>query len=308
MEDATELLNRAAMDMRIGQTAGAIDKLRDVLTITPDDALAHTLLASCLMGQRRLHAARHEADLAIQLQPAFPFAHRMRGLIAMSENELERMGEAMQEAVALDPEDSDNVIGLARYHKVRNDLPTARGLAEKALEMEPGDNGALNFIGEIALESGDLDRARQAAQSVLEANPEDVDALVLLGNVALQSGDVDAARDLALWALQRNADDADALRLLTDIKMRENKLLGLFWKFQTWMGRLGAERAMIVLIVAFVLYSFARVALVDFGLQQYGNILQMVWLGLCLYTWVGAGIQNRMVRKELERVRLRPGF
>jgi len=308
MHDTDAIIERAMHDIQIGQTAGAIDKLRDVLTINPNDALAHAFLASCLIGQRRLHAARHEADLAIRLQPEFPFAHRMRGLIAMAENDLDRMGEAMNEAVTLDPDDSDNLIGLARYHRARNDTATARALAEKAIEIEPGDPDAVIFHGELALDEGRLDVAQAAAEVCLKSNAEDTDALVLLGNVRLQSGDVEAARDLALWALQLDADDQDALRLLADIKMRENKLLGLFWRFQTGMARLGPERAMLVLICGFVAYSLARVALIDFGYRQYGNILTMAWLGLCLYTWVGAGIQERMVQKELQRVRMRPDF
>lgn len=308
MDDTTEILNRIAHDMNVGQTAGAIDKLRDVLTMDPDSALGHALLASCLIEQRRIHAARHEADLAIQLRPELDYPHRIRGFIAMSENDLDRMRDAMNEAVSLDPEDPANLIGLARYHQARGDAQTARQLAQKALEMTPDDVDAAIFTGELALADGDLGYAHQAAQGVLSQNPESVDGLVLLGNAVLRKGDIPAARDLALWALQLDAADHGALSLLAAVKMRENKVLGLFWKFQTWLGRLGAERAMLVLIFAFVLYSFGRVALVDLGYQQYGNILQMVWLGLCLYTWVGAGIQNRMVQKELQRVRLRPEF
>lgn len=174
--------------------------------------------------------------------------------------------------------------------------------------MAPGDVDAFVFRGALALAAGDMERAHDAAQAGLKINPEDPDALVLLGNVKLRNGDIEGARDLALWALQLDADDSGALLLLTGIKMRENPLLGAFWKFQTWMGGLGPEKSMLVLIFAFVIYSLARIALRDFGYPALVSPLTMVWFGLCLYTWVGAGIQQRMVQNELARVKLRPEF
>jgi hypothetical protein len=33
-----------------------------------------------------------------------------------------------------------------------------------------------------------------------------------------------------------------------------------------------------------------------------------VWLGFCLYTWIGPAIFQRQLRKELEKIRLQPDF
>jgi hypothetical protein len=58
----------------------------------------------------------------------------------------------------------------------------------------------------------------------------------------------------------------------------------------------------------FALYRVATVAIVQSGWSELANIVQLLWLGFVVYTWVGPMAFNRMLRKEFATVRLRRGF
>ena len=58
-------LLQAQRQMEQGHLEGAAESLRRVLTLDPDLADAHAMLALCLLDLRRLHAAQHEAELAM---------------------------------------------------------------------------------------------------------------------------------------------------------------------------------------------------------------------------------------------------
>jgi len=59
---------------------------------------------------------------------------------------------------------------------------------------------------------------------------------------------------------------------------------------------------------AFVFYRFFRQLLVDFEHPNGAELVSLAWLGICVYSWVGPGIFQRELKKELESVQLRKGF
>ena len=72
---AVELLLEEAEGRRYsGDLRGAIEALKRALGLEPDHAQAHGQLALCLLGPGRLHAAEHEARVAVSLDPEEPVA------------------------------------------------------------------------------------------------------------------------------------------------------------------------------------------------------------------------------------------
>lgn len=63
------LLEQAVTQVQHGHLDGAIDSLKQLLSLEPDCAEAHAYLSMCLLDKRRLHAATKEAEIAITLEP-----------------------------------------------------------------------------------------------------------------------------------------------------------------------------------------------------------------------------------------------
>ncbi len=301
-------IERAASALSHGDTTGAIDHLRSALGDNPENARAHALLAFALLSSRRRHAARHEAALAVACDPELGLGHRVRGYVALAENDLGAASTAFHEALALEPLDEQNLLGMARCHLASRKFPDAMRQIERVLELDANSGDALEVKARLELMQGSLAAAEDSAQRALALDPESPEALTLLGSVRLRSGDTQAARDLALWALQVDPSDDSALRLMSDIKARESWLLGAWWRLMTWLSRLGSERAVLVLTMLYVVHQAIQLVLRDFDWDSAAIGFSLLWLVFCAYTWGAGSIQQRMVTKELEQVRLKPGF
>jgi tetratricopeptide (TPR) repeat protein len=305
---ASVLLHLAENQMRQGNVDQAIETLKQALGQDPNLAEGHALLSICLLGAKRLHAASHEAGIALKLEPESPVAHHAMGSVKMAQRRFAEAERAYKALLDLEPESPQNHRAMAKLLFLTRRPDEADRFLERALELDPGNPDTLADMGERCLDRGDVDAAERWARQVLEQQPEHLDGLVLMGSVALRRGDVSTAREHALWALRINPQDYGAMHLLTGVKSRSNWFLGLWWRYNTWMGRLGMNRAIVVLLVAFVLYRVATIAMNQAGHPELSALVQVLWIGICVYTWVGPGIFMRSLQKELASVTLKPGF
>jgi tetratricopeptide (TPR) repeat protein len=298
----------AQQQLRIGNPGGAMEQLRRALGAAPDDGLAHALLALCLNDTRRLQAAAHEARLALSLAPELPTAHLAAGIVATNQRHFRAAERHLTQARALNPADSVTLRWLARLYGATDRRRLVGPMLEEALSHDPEDADILADLGWHYLEQNDLAAAARQAAEALYVDPECAGANVLQGHVLLRRGDIAAAREHALLALRNDAGHEPGLRLMCHIKMRENPLLGLWWRYSVWVGGFGGTRTIAVLIGMFLAYAFGAQLLFDAGQRTLAGSLTYVWLGFCLYTWVGAGWFEKAVRKELASVRLRGDF
>lgn len=303
-----QLLHHAQVQMHQGNRHGAIQSLKRLLGLNPDHALAHGLLSLCLLQNKRLYAAEHEAGIALQLEPEHPFVHYILGHIALANRRFKVAESHFQTAIQLEPGRADYHLGLAAYYRTSGDRAQELKALERALALEPDNEECLAEIGEYYLDTGKLEKAEEHAHSAMQLNPDCLDAIVLMGSLYLARGNVKEARAHALWALHRDPTHVKALRLMSGIKARTNWFLGLWWRFNTSMSRLGEARLIFVVILMFLLYRVATQALKDFGLSDAAFAVSLAWLAFVVYTWVGPALFNRSLEKELKGVSLREDF
>jgi Flp pilus assembly protein TadD len=298
-------LAQAADQIDHGNSQLAIEILRRILSQAPELSHAHALLALALLNQKRIHAARSEAQMAVTLEPESALAHRALGLIHIAHRSLGAARRELDAAIELSPEDATNHRVRALLSVTEGRRKEARASLEHARELDPEDTEVIVAMGNLELSEGRLDAAEALAREALEILPEHVDGLVLMGRILLRRGQNAEAREHAIWALRRAAADPDALGLLVAVKTRESLLLGLWWRFNTWLGELGDGRAVLVLLGAFVVQR----ALVLWANQNHhamtAEIVQFSWLAICVYTWVGPALFKRALSKELAKIELR---
>lgn len=299
-------LQLAQQQLQVGQLAGAVESLRGALAEDPDHADVHALLALTLHDMKRLHAAAHEAEVALSLDPLGRLPLTASGVVLLARRRLGAAEERFEQLRRLWPEDPEPPRLLARLRKLQNKRREQKQLLDESLARDPEDVDTLADLADWHLEQGDLETAERYVREALEIEPEDPDALISMGHLLLRRGDVEAAREHAVWALRKDPSDRAALHLLTAVKARKNPLLGLWWRYSTWMGALGEGRAIVVLLVAYVLYRFAVIT-AESVLEQPGvaALVSLGWLGIVAYTWFGPAIFYRSLKKELAGVELK---
>jgi Flp pilus assembly protein TadD len=303
-----QLLGHATRLMRGGHTDQAIDVLTRVLGEAPDSSDAHAYLAVCLVSRHRLHAAQIEAAQALALDPDAEIAHMAMAAVSIAQRRFRDAEAHLDAARALSPDDADILAMSASLQQAWGHPERARDEIVRAHAMAPDDPSILAQYGNIEFQRGQREPARALAERALEIDPEHVDALTLLGHCDLAAGRVEDARRHAVWALQNAPGDEGALTLLAAVKARQSWLLGLWWRFQTWISAGSSRRAIALLVGLYLLYRAAGIALTDQGFEDGASILSVVWLGFCVYTWFAPSLFEKSVRREMETVRLRPDY
>jgi Flp pilus assembly protein TadD len=301
-------LERARRQIAAGDLHGAVETLRRVLGAEPDDSFAHSLLASALLRQKRLEAAHHEARIGVELDVESGLAHEMLGRVYLARRQFSKADEHLRRAIELEPEEPSRRLARALLLGLQGRRDDALVELERALALDAGDPAIYAALADHHLARGDLDRAESNARDALELEPEHADALVAMGHVLLRRGRADEAREHAVWALQAEASDEGALRLLAAIKAHQSWTLGLWWRYNAWLGGMRDRRIVLVLLGAYVLQrmgrAFANVH--DYGMTA--QLIEYTWLAICVYSWVGPVLFQRAVARELETVELDKNF
>jgi tetratricopeptide (TPR) repeat protein len=298
-------LERAEHLYDIGQLDGAIDQLRHALTEDPDLAEAHAWLALCLLRKRRLHAAAVEARLATTLGPDLLLSHMVAAEVSLAQRDFKAAERHIETLLAEAPENPVLYRLKARWLTLTGKRSERLPVLEQAQRLAPEDPETLAQLSAHFADLGHTDRARQFADDALRLEPENHSALVAMGWALLAQGEKAGAREHAILALRADPLAPDALALLTSIKARSNPLLGVWWRYATWMERIGATRSVIVLLSAFVLYRLAVIVAQQEGAAGLAGGIQILWLAIVIYSFVGPVVFRKALRRELESVELR---
>ncbi len=308
MSEIERLYDIAVRYLSNGHYNQAIDYLRKVLSEEPDHAEAHAALSMSLYSMNRLYAAQYEAGVALELEPDLPIAHYAMTWTMICMRNFKKAEEHLTILLEIEPNDPENYRVKAHLLELKGKKDVALGILLEALALDPESPKTKTELGSIYIDQGNIQEAEKYAREVLEEYPEYQDALTLMGKVLLQKGQIDDAKEHAMWALRQNPSDHQTLYLMSAIKARTNIFLGLWWRFQTKMSQLGDIKTIMFLLAAFMLAQIFTIFSQQNGAETTAEVIRYVWLGLCIYTWVGPTIFERALKKELAGVELDQDF
>lgn len=287
-----------------GDYKGAIESIRVVLSRMPEFSRAHALLALCLLQEKRIAAAEHEASLALQLDPQDAGNHYVQALLWVFRDRPGKALKCLDEAISLDPESAAAYLVKVRIYLDENMLDKAELALQQARSLEPDSLQAKIWQARLYIARGDLGKALPVIDDVLREEPQSVSALCCKGMILLRQGEVEDARQHAIWALQVDAGNDEALHLLVSTKARQNFLIGLWWRYAVMLSSRPLQFQVLLLVGLFVLYRFGTMAAGDLGHTRLQSTMGMLWLAFVVYTWVSPVIFQRMLDAELKSVEL----
>lgn len=309
MEDRQEQLMIAARALsQAGNRRGAIAKLRELLSNDPADPKALAFLAALESDGGNKEKASELIDDALQRAPNDPHVHHVKGHILIAQKKLKQAIAVLEEALRLDPQSWRSHYYLAMAHDESDDHRRAEDHYLQALRLSPEEPEILNGYADFLTLRGRLDDAKALVARASEIGADDEDNLFARARIALHEGPLDEALDLTLWILQSDATDPRALNLLAQIKMRRNPILGIWWRWAVFTSSMSTGMRWTTVIGLYIVWQlFARTILARMPSIVATPVI-FAWLAFCILTWVGPTILDRMVKRELRKVHVKPTF
>lgn len=227
--EPSHVIALGAQHFSAGRVEQAIATWRRVLTVLPDRAQAHALLAGVLADHDLLPPAIVQYEAAVRLEPD-NLAY-VRGLATVLERnrQVEPAEAAWRRVLSLARDDRnarrearERIVGI--WTRTRR-LPRHIRELTRRFEAEPPDLEAGRFLAEAHRRSGQggPQAAEQALERLVELAPGDVESLLALERLRTQRGDLAGA-----IAVLRRLRDADPRRASTYLARMAEHALALY--------------------------------------------------------------------------------
>ncbi len=173
-----------------GRPDDAAAQYRQVLALTPADALAHSNLGTALSALGRPAEAVDHYRRALELAPDDADSHSNLGNALVALDRTDEAVESYRRALAIDPGSAEAHGALGMALQAQGRMEDAVGHLRRALELGPPAAEILNMLG-VALASQErLEEAAVEFRRALAADPGSVEAHANLGTALHIRGDL----------------------------------------------------------------------------------------------------------------------
>jgi tetratricopeptide (TPR) repeat protein len=165
------LADLAAVLLKAGDIAWAVDRSRQALALDPSHANAHLHLGTALHQQQKFGAAAASLAAAVRLKPESMTARLGLARALLATNEFEAVQSALEPLLRSgSPHPRAYVLHAIASHEQCN-FPAAIRYLEKALAVEPRSAGTLLDLANVYRDSGNFARATELYERALALDP-----------------------------------------------------------------------------------------------------------------------------------------
>lgn len=288
---------RAELLYHQGRYDLAEESLRRALADDPDFAMAHGLLALCLLQRKNLKEATEAAERAVGLAPDLPFAHYVLACTLLERNRLSEAEEAVKQAIELNPYDADLHMLLGNIFMNQRRWTAALDEADEGLRLDPEHGACANLRAMALVKLGRKDEADRVMEGVLARDPEDAFSHANQGWTALNQNDPKKALEHFREALRLDPTQEYALHGMVEALKARYLVYRLMLRWFLFMQRLSVQTQWIIIIGLVVLNRVLR------GIAENNpDLAPFVWpvlgvlIGFVVLTWLAGPLFNLLLR------------
>ena len=227
----TAIQNMASSMIKLGEYGEAMRLLHKVRELDPSIISAHLLMASALFGSKKYGRAEQEIltyisrarDVRKSTAPLLgfeadiPAAMVLLAKCRLADGDVEKAGEALRDAVALDGDLADGHILLGRIAFEKMDFARAVPHFERAIDLIPGEERLYFELAKSYMAAGAPERAREALERALGRGVESAGLLRCLGLVTVKLQDFEGAVSVFERALELEPEHDETRRTLAGL-------------------------------------------------------------------------------------------
>lgn len=272
--------------------------LRNLLADEPRDAIALSLLALCLLHDRkRLGEATSTAQQAIGIAPDDPLGHFALAASYLQRNRNAEAEAAIGESLRLDPEDADAYAVLSQAHLRREQYQRALDAALQGLAVDP-DHIDCGNLRSISLER--LGRGQEAilsAGETLRRDPDDPMSHAAHGFTLLNAGRYQEAQVAFRESLRLDPQNEMARVGLVHALNQRSWVFRLVYRFYVAISRLNSRAAFALIAGAWLLMQvLGSIADGNPALRPVILPLLLMYVLFVILTWIAHPLFNTFLR------------
>jgi tetratricopeptide (TPR) repeat protein len=249
-------LERAELLVQQSRFDLAEEHLRRALADDPGLAVAHGLMALCMIKREAFKDATDSAEQAIALAPDLAFAYYVLSCVMLARNRREEAETAAKQAIELNPYDADLHLMLANVYLAQRRWTAALEQANEGLKLDADHIGCANARGMALVSLGRKAEAANENEGVLARDPDDAFSHSNRGWTALHQGDPRKALEHFREALRLDPNLEFAKVGTVEALKARYLIYRLMLRWFLWMSRMGAKGQWAFLIVLYLTNRF----------------------------------------------------
>ena len=259
-------------------------EIRHALSLNPEHAYSHALLALTLMHRKRLKEATTEAQQAIHVAPDYAFAHYALAKVWYNRNRAKESRVAIEEAIRLDVENPDYRFLLGAIHYDEQRWKEALQAAEEGLQFDAEHGSCANLRAMTLVKLGRRVDAGETINAALARNPENEATHANLGWALLHEGKAAEALGHFKESLRLNPNFEWARQGIVEALKARNRMYATMLRGVLWMSTLSPRQRTSLYVGG---YFISRI-----------TGLMLLWLIAILLTWIARPFFNLLLRLD----------
>jgi tetratricopeptide (TPR) repeat protein len=290
-------IERGSLLFQTGRRDLAEQQFRAALVQEPDNALAHAMIALCLVEQKKYAEATEEAQQAIALRPDWDGGYSALASIFSARERLKEAALMAERAIQLDPFDPAHHALLADIRIKQRQWPAALKAADAGLAIDPQHAVCLNARGIALVNLGRRDEASTTIGGALERNPHNATTHANQGWALLHAGDHKAALLHFREALRINPESQWAKAGIVEALKARNIVYRLMLKYFLFMSRMTRQVQWAIIIGAYLGQQLLNSAAEkNPAIRPWVMPVLIAYAIFALMTWLAGPLFNLMLR------------
>ena len=290
-------LQRALMLLDQSRHEMAIDELRQLLAVEPNNATGHAILAICFSETKQYADAQAESELAIHLSPDQAFVFYAQSIVLANRNQYAAAQAAIETAVGMDPYNPDYFAKLAEVQFNQHRWQEALAAAEMGLSLDAESVTCTNLRAMALVKLGRKIEAQEAIGAALKRAPEDEYAHANMGWTLLEQNQPEKAMEHFREALRLNPEMEWARAGIIEAMKSRYFIYRIMLNWFLWMQKLQQKAQWGVIIGAYIGFRLLSGFADDH--PQWSPWLQpllIAYIAFALMTWVASPLFNLVLR------------
>ena len=262
-----------------GRNSEAVHANQTAVSLSPQDAGAHSNLGNVLKELGRLDEALASYKQAIVLNPNFAEAHYNLGVTFKAQGRLDEALASYKQAIVLKSNYAEAHSNLGNVLKELGKLDEALASYKQAISLKPNFAGAHNNLGNVLKEIGKLDEAELTYKQAISLKPNFAEAHYNLSVIHLLQGNLDKGFNFYEWRSRKKEQSVAPARtkFIWDGKQKlynknfvvyEEQGLGDIIQFCRYLPLLEQEGADVTFKVKQVLHTILQTMPCSFNLSK----------------------------------------